>query len=107
MDKKTIQEKNFALYQAVVIWDLQRELYDIFHKVGSDGIEKYNLLEKHMCDIDSSRLLMDVIKHYFPEMYKEEGKSIQQHFEEAEKYLKSQTVRLPPLPKGRGFRRVA
>ena len=84
-----LSEKDYALYMAYVIWNQHDEIQEhmlIAQKSDKEFSKHFTI---HLCNINPSRILMGVIKHYFPEMYQEQGKSIKAHYEEAEKYIKN------------------
>ena len=88
-----LSEKDYALYMAYLIWNQHDEIQEhmlIANRGSNDKVDKSDWDKHfaiHLCNISPSRILMGVIKHYFPEMYQETGKSINQHYEEVKAYL--------------------
>ena len=88
-----LKEKDYALYMAYIIWKQHKEIQEhmlIANPTANKEASKEQWdkhFAVHLCNVNPSRILMGVIKHYFPEMYQEKGKSINQHFDEAEKYI--------------------
>ena len=89
-----MNKRDFILYMAYVIWKQHEEIQEHM-LIANPTVNKNSTHEEwdkhfkvHLCNINPSDILMSVIKDYFPEIYQEKGKSIKQHFEEAEKKLK-------------------
>jgi hypothetical protein len=84
-----LSEKDYALYMAYVIWNQHDEIQEHMLIAQKDNKEFSNHFIIHLCNINPSRRLMGVIKHYFPKMYQEQGKSIKLHYEEVKKYIEN------------------
>lgn len=95
MEDKNMNRKDFILYMAYIIWKQHDEIQE--HMLIGNPMANKNATQEqwnkhfavHLCNINPSNILMAVIKDYFPEMYQEKGKSIKQHFEEVEQYIKT------------------
>lgn len=88
-----LQEKDYALYMAYLVWEMHEEIQKHMLIANpnankeADGKQWDKHFAVHLCNINPSRVLMGVLKHYFPKRYQEKGKSIQQHYEEAKRYI--------------------
>jgi len=76
-------------YLGLVICALNKFKYACYSQVDK-GITMNWLMNNAPCNINDSRILCDILKKVFPEIYKDEGKSISQMEEELKSKLKGE-----------------
>ena len=95
MRKFRFSDKEFMLYQAILIWKLNDEIGNTLSLMPKMSQEvKNNIFNHHWCSYNSSNILCEVLERHYPNIYTEKGKSIKQMFDEAEAYLKEIIERL-------------
>ena len=74
-------------FMALVIQSLSRFKLECYAQANK-GITMDWLMKHAPCNIDASGIMCDVLKRYFPEIYQERGKSINQMEEELKQKIK-------------------
>jgi len=82
-----MKKKYYILYMAYTIWNLRQENLEHMSIAAKKDGEFEKHFGIHKCNVDDMGILMKVIKTWFPEIYDGKGKSVQQHYDEAQKIL--------------------